>query len=323
MKLAVFSPVLHRFKDGPKIDTFEDAVRYLKSIGVNSIELEAGAYNGDGFCNCKDYLDHPEKIENLKAFLIENDFTISALSCHGNPVSPDKADAKKCDEDFDNAVLLAEKLGIDTVVCFSGCAGDNPDAKYPNWIVCSWPEPFKEALDWQWNEVLIPYWKKKAEFCKLHGVKVALEMHPGFMVYNPPTLMKLRKAVGDTIGANVDPAHFFWQGIKPVEAIKYLGRENAIYHFHAKDTRIDEANCSIKGVLDTESTDYLEKSFSACTPGSGHDEKEWTDMIRALHLIGYSGAVSLENEDLVFDRRRGVEKGIDFLREIVSAFKEN
>ena len=82
--------------------------------------------------------------------------------------------------------------------------------------------------------MLIPYWKKTAEFARNHGVtKIAFEMHPGFCVYNPETILRIREAVGETIGANFDPSHLIWQGIDPVAAIRAL--EGAIYHFHAKD----------------------------------------------------------------------------------------
>ena len=86
--------------------------------------------------------------------------------------------------------------------------------RYPNWVTCPWPEDFLTILDYQWNEVLIPYWKKAAAFAEAHGVrKIALELHPGFCCYNPETLLKLRAAVGPAIGANLDPSHFFWQAL--------------------------------------------------------------------------------------------------------------
>ena len=138
------------------------------------------------------------------------------------------------DREFKNAVLLAEKLGVDTVVGFSGCPGDHEGAKYPNWATCPWPDDFLAVLDYQWNDVLIPYWEKTAKFAEDHGVShIAFEMHPGFCVYNPETMMKIRNAVGPTLGANFDPSHLVWQGIDPVAAIRYLG--DAIYHFHAKE----------------------------------------------------------------------------------------
>ena len=312
MKLSVMSPVLNNM-------TLEDAIRYLGSLGVDSLELGVGGYPGKALCDAKDFLDNPEKCENLKKWLCENDMELSALACHGNPIHPDKKIAKEFNDDFDNAVLLAEKLGVKTIIGFSGCAGDCENSKNPNWVTCAWPNEYLDILNWQWNEVLIPYWKEKAEFCKAHGVeKIAFEMHPGFMVYNPETLLKLRREVGDVIGANFDPSHLFWQGIDPVEAIKYLGKENAIYHFHAKDTKIDDANTGINGVLDTKSYgDILNRSWVFRTVGYGHGKEVWNNIISALKAVGYDGHISIEHEDGLMSPKEGLEKAVSFLKEVL------
>ena len=312
MKLSVMSPVLNDM-------TLEDAIKYLNNIGADSLELGVGGYPGKTLCDAKDFLEHSEKIENLKKTLADNNMEISALACHGNPIHPNKKIAKQFDIDFDNAVLLAEKLGVETVITFSGCPGDCENSKNPNWVTCAWPPDYLEILDWQWNEVLIPYWKEKSVFCKNHNVnKIAFEMHPGFMVYNPETLLKLRNAVGDTIGANFDPSHLFWQGINPQEAIKCLGKENAIYHFHAKDTKIDDANCSVNGVLDTKNYgDVLSRSWVFRTVGYGHGKEMWNDIISTLKAVGYDGHISIEHEDGLMSPKEGLEKAVSFLKEVL------
>lgn len=310
MKLGVMSPVLSSMG-------LENAIKYLGSLGVDCLELGVGGYPGKELCDAADFLKNPEKIENLKKLLAENNVELSALSCHGNPIHPNKEIAKTFEDDFDNAVLLAEKLGVDTIIGFSGCPGDCENSKNPNWVTCSWPNDYGEILDWQWNEVLIPYWKHKAEFCNAHGIKkIAFEMHPGFMVYNPSSLLKLRAAVGDIIGANFDPSHLFWQGIDPVEAIKVL--KGAIYHFHAKDTRIDGANTAINGVLDTGSyADSLKRSWVFRTVGYGHDKSVWNDIVSVLQATGYDGAISIEHEDGLMSPKEGLEKAVAFLKEVL------
>lgn len=306
------SPVLNSMK-------LEEAIEYLSQLGVDSIELGVGGYPGKELCDANDFLQNPEKIENLKNLLKKYNIKISAISCHGNPIHPNTEIAKIFEDDFDNAVLLAEKLGIDTIIGFSGCPGDCKESKNPNWVTCAWPNEYLEILDWQWNEVLIPYWKQKTKFCEEHGIKkIAFEMHPGFMVYNPETLMKLRKAVGDIIGANLDPSHLFWQGIDPVEAVKYLGKENAIYHFHAKDTKIDSDNTKVNGVLDTKNYgDILERSWVFRTVGYGHGKSVWNDIISTLKAVGYEGAISIEHEDALMSPREGLEKAVSFLKEVI------
>ena len=230
---------------------------------------------------------------------------------------PDAAKAEAYDRDFRNAVLLAEKLGLDTVIGFSGCPGDHDGAKYPNWVTCAWPDDYQEILKWQWEEKLIPYWKKTGAFALEHGVShIAFEMHPGFCVYNPETLLKLRAEVGDVIGANFDPSHLIWQGIDPVAAIRAL--KGAIYHVHAKDTKIDKYNTAVNGVLDTKHYGReLERSWVFRTVGYGNDEIYWRDLVSNLRLCGYDRVLSIEHEDSVMSIDEGLRKAVEFLRPII------
>ena len=242
---------------------------------------------------------------------------LSAIACHGNPVHPDKKIAETFHNDFVAAMKVATKLGVETVITFSGCPGDCAESKNPNWVTCARPSEYLDILEWQWNEVIIPYWKKTAALAKEIGIKkIAFEMHPGFCVYNPKTLLRLREAVGDIIGANFDPSHLFWQGIDPVEAIKSL--KVAIYHFHAKDTRIDDANTSVNGVLDTGNYgDVLGRSWVFRTVGYGHDARVWNDIISTLKAVGYDGAISIEHEDALMSPKEGLEKAIAFLKNVI------
>ena len=310
MKLGVFTVLL-----GNK--TLEETLKYLKASGVQAAEIGCGGYPGIAHCKPEDLLADEAKLADFKALFEKYEIEISSLSVHGNPVHPQKDIAEKFHKDFEKAVLLAEKLDIDTVVTFSGCPGDSENSKYPNWVTCPWPEDFLAVLEYQWNEVLIPYWKETVKFANAHGVKkIALEMHPGFCVYNPETLMRLREAVGETIGANFDPSHLFWQGIDPVAAIKYLG--NAIYRFHAKDTKIDGANTSVNGVLDTKHYgDELHRSWIFRSVGYGHDYQVWKDMVSALRMVGYDYVMSIEHEDSLMTPNEGLQKAIAFLKEVM------
>jgi len=312
MKLGVFSPVLAQ-------STFKEMIEYLASQGVDQVEMGAGGYPGKAHFDPEVLLADDAKIEEIKKILADNNMSIAAISCHGNPVHPDKATAEMYHNDFNNAVLLAEKLGVDTIVGFSGCPGDSEGSKWPNWVTCSWPEDYLSVLDYQWNEVLIPYWKKEAEFCKAHGIKkIAFEMHPGFCVYNTSTVLKLREAVGDIIGANVDPSHLLWQGMDPVEVIKVLGKANAIHHFHAKDTKIDKANTAVNGVLDVgHYGNVLDRSWVFRTVGYGNGKEMWNAVISTLKATGYDGVISIEHEDSMMSPKEGLEKAISFLKEVI------
>ena len=312
MKLGVFNPVLAEIP-------FKDMVEYLASLGVQQLEMGAGGNPGKAHFDPEVLLSDDAKMDEMKQILAENNMTIAAISCHGNAVHPNKEIAQKFHNDFENAVLLAEKLGVTTIVDFSGCPGDSATSTQPNWVTCSWPPDYLKVLEYQWNEVLIPYWKQEATFCKAHGIqKIAFEMHPGFCVYNTSSLLKLREAVGDIIGANVDPSHLFWQGMDPVEVIKVLGKANAIYHFHAKDTKIDKANTSVNGVLDVGSyKDVLGRSWVFRTVGYGHGKEVWNAIISALKAVGYDGVISIEHEDKLMSPKEGLEKAIQFLQEVI------
>ena len=182
MKLGVFNPILYGM-------SFEDAMKYLSDNGVQAVEIGCGGFPGKTHCDPAVLLNDEEKLEQFKAVLEKNHLEISALSTHGNAVHPDPEVAKKFHDDFVNAVLLAEKLGVKRIVTFSGCPGGCAEDKTPNWVTCAWPDDFSKILDYQWNEVLIPYWKKTAAFAAEHGItQIAFEMHPGFCVYNPATL---------------------------------------------------------------------------------------------------------------------------------------
>ncbi|MGI6264642.1 MAG: sugar phosphate isomerase/epimerase family protein [Acutalibacteraceae bacterium] len=311
MKLGVLTVPLY---DRP----LEEALKWLHERGVQAVELGAGGSPGKGHLDPAEYLGHPERIEELKALLARYDITVAALSCHGNPVHPNPDVAARDHRDFEQTVLMAEQLGVDTVVTFSGCPGGSAADKTPNWVTCAWPDDFQRILQYQWDEVLIPYWKKAAAFAADHGVtRIALEMHPGFCVYNTVTLLRLRDAVGDAIGANLDPSHLIWQGTDPAEAARTLG--DAIYHVHAKDTYVDMTNVRQMGVLSaTPYGDILHRPWTFRTVGYGLDESAWKAFVSMLRLVGYDRTVSIEHEDALMSVEDGLDKAIAFLRRIMA-----
>ncbi|HIR35544.1 MAG TPA: sugar phosphate isomerase/epimerase [Candidatus Faecimorpha stercoravium] len=310
MKLGVFTPVLYG-------QPLEKALEYLHSRGVQMAEIGVGGNPGDTHCKPKELLADSAKLAAFQELFRKNEIEISALSAHGNPIHPNPELAAMYDDAITDAILLAEKLGLHQINTFSGCPGDHPGAKYPNWVVCPWPEDFLKVLEYQWNDVLIPYWEKKAAFAREHGVnQIALELHPGFCVYNTESLLKLRAAVGPEIGANLDPSHLIWQGMDPVMVIRTLGE--AIFHFHAKDTKVDPYNTAVNGVLDTKHySDEAHRSWIFRSVGYGLDYNKWKEIMSALRLVGYDYAISIEHEDGLMSPGEGLNKAIDFLKEVM------
>ncbi|MBQ4074202.1 MAG: sugar phosphate isomerase/epimerase [Clostridia bacterium] len=297
--------------------SLDEALKFLKDRGVQQVEVGCGGYPGKAHCDPAVLLKDEEKLQQFIDTFKKYDLSIAALSTHGNPVHPKKEIAKAYHDDFVNAVLLAEKLGVDRIVTFSGCPGGSPVDQQPNWVTCAWPPEYQEILEYQWNDVLIPYWKETAAFAAQHGIKkIAFEMHPGFCVYNPETMLKIRSAVGDILGANFDPSHLFWQGIDPVRAIRELG--DAIHFFHAKDTAIDQYNVAANGVLDSKHfSDIKKRAWVFRTIGYGHDAKVWKDMMSALRIVGYDGPISIEHEDGLMSGEEGLSKAIEFLKGVL------
>lgn len=311
MKLGVF---LVLFGDR----SFEEALDFVASQGVKAVEIGTGGNPGNKHCQPDELIGNKAARDQFKKALDSRGITISALSCHGNPLHPQKALAKADHEDFLKTVQLAELLEVPVVNTFSGCPGDHEDAKYPNWPVAPWPNDYQEILKWQWENKVIPYWTEMGQYAAEHKVKVGLELHGGFSVHTPATLLRLREAAGEAIGANLDPSHMWWQGIDPVQAIHILGREGAIHHFHAKDTVIDPINVNKYGITDMQSyTNMLDRAWQFRTVGYGHDIKTWADIISALRLVGYDYVVSIEHEDGLMSIEEGFTKAVRNLQSII------
>ena len=310
MKLGVFNPVLYD-------RNLEEAMQYLHALGVQAIELGCGGFPGTGHLDAKEVVDDAQAIHRIQECAKRYDLEISALSVHGNMVHPDAATAQHFYADYKAACRLAGKLGVRVVNTFSGCPGDCPQSRYPNWVTCPWPEDFLHILDYQWNDVLIPFWKEASAFALSEGVEhIALEMHPGFAVYNPETALRLRAAVGEVMGVNFDPSHLIWQGIDAVQAIRAL--RGAIYHVHAKDTKIDLPNSAVNGVLDTKPyAQESKRSWIFRTVGYGNAEGYWRDFFSALNLVGYTHVVSIEHEDSLMSPKEGLEKAVAFLKTVL------
>ncbi|GBF77341.1 xylose isomerase [Paenibacillus sp. 598K] len=311
MKLGVFA-VLFAQK------SLEEALDYIKGQGLDAVEIGTGGYPGNAHCNPSELLADESKLNAFKEAVESRGLIISALSCHGNPLHPQKAIASEHDTVIRQTIELAGKLGVPVVNTFSGCPGDHEDAKYPNWPVAPWPNDFQEILDWQWENKVIPYWTEIGKLATEHNVKIGLELHGGFSVHTPATLLRLRAAAGEAIGANLDPSHLWWQGIDPVQAIRILGKEGAIHHFHAKDTVIDPVNVNSHGVTDMQSyTQMLDRAWQFRSVGFGHDNKTWADIISALRLVGYDYVVSIEHEDGLMSVEEGFSKAVQNLQQVL------
>jgi sugar phosphate isomerase/epimerase len=290
VKIGLFLALFH---DRP----LEDALDAASAAGCEAVEIATTGPHG-----------RPD----LASLAAARGLEVSALSCHGNPLHPDQAVASAADRDFREAVRLAAETGVRTVITFSGCPGESEHSRRPSWVTCSWPDDYPETLEWQWRERVVPYWLEAAAFADELGVRVAIEPHPGFVVYNTATLLRLRDAAGAAVGANFDPSHLFWQQIDPLASARAL--RGAIFHVHAKDTGFDERRLAVDGVLDTR-TDPAERTWIFRSVGDGHPVEFWRDLAVALQDARYDGSLSIEHEDPLRSRADGLARAVATLRD--------
>lgn len=313
MRIGVFTVL---FQDLP----FEEALDKVLNFGVSAVEIGTGGYPGSHHCPVDELLKSEGKRAEYLEAVQSRDLIISAFSCHYEPLHPDEDLAKQSDEVFRKSVRLAGLLDVPVVNVLSSCPAGAPGGTMPNWVTCPWPPHFLETLDYQWNEVAIPYWSEAAQFAEDHGVKIGVEMHPGQLVYNVETMVRLRDACGPALGCNFDPSHLFWNGVDPVAAIRALG--DATVHVHGKDVTVDPYNVSVNGCNDNKPySEIPDRSWTFRSIGYGHDTKVWKDIMSALRVVGYDYVVSIEHEDALMSSDEGLSKAVATLKDAVIAEK--
>ncbi len=295
----------------------EEVLDYLCESGLEAVEIGTGNYPGANHCNPFELNKSAAKRRAFLQAIQSRGLILSALSCHGNPLHPNRRMAEESHKVHRETVKLAEKLGVSCVINFSGLPAGSPRDRVPNWVVAPWPEDHLEAVTYQWDEVAIPYWKRENRYADRYGVDICFEMHPNFLVYNPETLMRLRDACGERMCANFDPSHLFWQGIDAPAAIRFLGAD-VIKHFHAKDSLVDPQNAAVNGVLDIKHYgDEMNRAWIFRTVGYGHDYATWKAIVSELRLIGYDFVLSIEHEDSLMSADEGFQKAVSFLKQVM------
>ena len=303
MKLAIKTCTL----DMP----YEQMLDFCVEKKIAAIEIGTGNWSGAPHCDLDLLVSDKTAREKWYDAMRKKGLELCALNCSGNPLAYEK-DMDVTKKTFE----LAHQLGVKKIVMMSGCPGGSAEDHTPNWIVTSWPPITTKILNWQWDEVLIPYWKKTVELAKANGIeKIALENHGCQMVYNPETLIRLRDAVGPMVGMNLDPSHLMWMGGDPVTAVHKLGADR-IYHVHAKDVRIERNYIGPDGVLDTKTIDqFAKRTWNYVALGHGHDVSWWKEFLSCLSMEGYDGPISQEMEDLTMPALTGLKKSTTVLKE--------
>ena len=240
---------------------------------------------------------------------------IAALNCSAWPLHPVLGEEHT--ELIRATIRLASELEVSKIVTMSGNPGDGPHGSTVNWIWYPWPPDAVALLERQWQEA-IPLWRDLGAYALVNGVeRIAFELHPLHLVYNVPTLQRMREAVGPVIGANVDPSHMFWQQMNPVAVIAALGP--AVHHVHLKDTQLVPDQVAIAGVLDQRPfADPTQRAWVFRTVGRAHDRAFWTAFIGALRTARYDDVLSIENEDRSQPPEEGVREAAAFITPLLS-----
>ncbi len=299
--------------------SYKDMLVKVKQYGINYVEMTTGGWSPAPHIRLDELLTDAAKLAAFKAELEKNEMGIAALNCSGNPLDPGELGKAHSEAAF-KTMELAELLGVKKVVMMSGLPAGAAGDTIPNWVTytISWPETVADIVDYQWNEVAIPFWKKLAAKAKECGVeKIALENFSAQLVWNPETLLKLRNAVDPIIGLNLDPSHLWWMGAEPIAAARALGP--AIHHIHGKDVRIERVLAATNGLLETKLIDKCsERAWNYVAVGCGHDLQWWKEFFSVVRMTGYNGFVSLEMEDLTMSVEAGLETSITALQQTIS-----
>jgi sugar phosphate isomerase/epimerase len=294
--------------------TRADALDTAAELGIETVEIGLGGKHGGWspapHADLAELLDNPSARAELLRDVSSRGLRLEALNAAGNPLHP--VNGKTDDRVLRSALRLAEEFEVETVITMSGLPSA-PGDSFPAWITTVWPPENLQLLDYQWT-VAVDYWGDLAEEARRRGIRIAIEMHANQLVYSVPGLLRLRAAVGETVGANLDPSHLLWMGADPIAAAGALN--GAIHHVHAKDTRIEQ-RATVASRLETtpnEQTD--ERAWNYVAVGAGHPDGPafWARFVHALAAADYDGPLSIENEDYTRGQKESVSLAVDTLR---------
>jgi sugar phosphate isomerase/epimerase len=295
--------------------SFDAMLKFSAETGIEQLEVACGNWSGAPHMRLDEMLESASARKDYLAKIKDHGLELIALNCSGNQLAPGES-GKRHAEVVRKTFDLAKLLDIPRVIMMSGLPGGPGDA-FPNWIVTAWPPETQTILKYQWEEVAIPYWRDLVKHAANCGVeRICIELHGTQLVYNAETMLRLRAAAGERVGANFDPSHMMWMGGDPLLAMKRL--KGAIYHVHAKDTKIDPENAGINTALETKGNDRVdERAWNYVTLGFGHGESWWRDFIARLAQLGYDDVLSIEHEDRTMSPQEGMRRSVEFLQRMI------
>ena len=305
MRIGLLTDALERLP-------LEEAAAWCAGAGIEAVELGVGGYSPAPHADLTLLGEHAAR-DRLLGVLAHSGLELAALNVSGNPLHPDPAVARRHDAELRGALALAHALGVQRVVAMSGCPGAPGGGAWPVFAGGAWLPDMEGLWDWQWERIA-HYWRDLSTWAAgaAPDVVVCLELHPGTSIYNVESYRRLRSVTRDNVRVNLDPSHFWWQGIDPVATAAALG--DAIAFVHGKDTQLHPERIALHGVLDfrwPSGEDEMPWHFAAV--GAGRPVEEWARLLEAIRAAGYDGVVSIEHEDPTLDPLAGVQASLQGL----------
>ncbi len=307
----------------------EQVAAHAADWGYDGLEIACGAHLDVARAVADDgYLD------DLRALLARHGLQVWAISNHlsGQAVCDDPIDFRhqpivpsyvwgdgdpegvrqRAAQDLKDTAVVANKLGVDTVVGFTGSSIWPYLAMFPPVPASAIDAGYEDFAD-RWNPIL--------DVFDDHGVRFAHEVHPSEIAYDYETSVRTLEAIGhrEAFGFNWDPSHMMWQFIDPVTFITDFA--DRIYHVDCKDTRLREHN-GRRGALGSH-LPWGDPRRGWDFVSTGRGDVPWDDCFRALRSIGYAGPISVEWEDAGMDRLHGAAEAVGFVRSLLWPLPES
>jgi sugar phosphate isomerase/epimerase len=316
MRLGVYNAILHD-------RSLPEALKTISTLGLTGIEINSGGFlPAKHIPNIDEILTSDAARDDFLAIFEGTGVEIAGLNCNGNPLHPKPIIGDKHGEDVKRSIRLANRLGQNRVVTMSGLPGGEPGATRVNWAVNAWNSDALDMIDYQFD-IAAKYWKEVDQLARDNDVKVALELHPQNVVFNPATMRELIERTGATnIGVELDASHLFWQQMDPVAVVKDLGP--LVFHAAAKDIRINP-HVAINGVLDNSfrklradeprtnlggdewANEWPKNStWDFVAVGKGHPAEYWAEFLKACNEVDPNMWVNIEHEDTSLGREEGL-----------------
>jgi sugar phosphate isomerase/epimerase len=296
------------------------ALAWCAERGILDVEMGVGTWSPRPHLDLTSLLREPSARRALQDDLRDHGIELAAVNAAGNPLHADPASRREAQDALRGAIELAALLGVERVVTMSGCpAGRDGGGAVGVFGVWSISCDDEGLWAWQMREVVEPYWAELSRWAASAApdVRICLELHPGVAVFGVEGYHRLRHATRSNVGVNLDPSHFWWQGIDPVAVIDDLG--GAIGFAHGKDTTIHPERVRLHGVLDVRfPVDAATAAWHFSAVGRGHDAATWSRLVAALRSAGYDGVVSIEHEDPELPAEESIETSLEALNAAIA-----